>query len=362
MGKRLLKDVSYIPLLTLRPAEMQALEELPEHDKNLMMPFFHLGPWSTAHRLASSLERLELAYEDRSCFVTICEPDGSIVAPRPVHQELALLRNPERGYEAWCNFIESNINFVPAVQLAASDQLQRQVTRLYSLGRGLMVSIDAAGFPAAEQVAKIISSLADGGRDVCFLLDLGRINDAIFMEGQASVYALAILGAAPNAFVAISASSFPASFTTTPAQEIKERIGFNNVAAKIGARLIYSDRGSARAEQLPGGGGPLFPRIDYPLKNQWSFFRSENGVDKKDVDLRKEVYFVQARAAMASSSWESKLRIWGTQMIERTALGDNSAITNPMRSTAARINIHLHRQLFYDDPGAMYDTDDEWSD
>jgi hypothetical protein len=56
-------------------------------------------------------------------------------------------------------------------------------------------------------------------------------------------------------------------------------------------------------------------------------------------------------------------RVWGTQMIERTALGDPDAITSPVRATAARINIHLHRQLFYDDPGAgLYDTDEEWTD
>jgi hypothetical protein len=49
-------------------------------------------------------------------------------------------------------------------------------------------------------------------------------------------------------------------------------------------------------------------------------------------------------------------------MIERTAAGDTSAISSPARSTAARINLHLHLQSFYDDPAAAEETDEEWED
>jgi hypothetical protein len=61
-------------------------------------------------------------------------------------------------------------------------------------------------------------------------------------------------------------------------------------------------------------------------------------------------------------AWDAGLRLWGTQMIERTSLGDPDAITSPARATATRINIHLHRQLFFDDPDGLYETDEDWSD
>jgi hypothetical protein len=48
-------------------------------------------------------------------------------------------------------------------------------------------------------------------------------------------------------------------------------------------------------------------------------------------------------------------------MIERTAAGDTSAIGSPQKATAARINLHLQRQTFYDSPAAAEDTDEDWS-
>ena len=352
---RALDKTNYIPLLSLRPAEMQALEELPERDKDLLLPFFQLGPWTTAHHLSSALTRMEESYGDRPCFVTIAEPDLN-GRDRPVHQQLAALRNPENGYDTWCKFIENQSNFIPAVQLQAPSQLNAQVTRLYSLGRGVMVSVEEAGFAGIAGLAQIIGTITGGGTGVVFLLDFGRIRDANAVEGRALDLSNQILQRSPQSFISISASSFPESFGTHSGQEIYERIAFNNAASKTDARLIYSDRGSARAERQSGGGGTPLPRIDYPLRSEWKFFRSEDGED------RVTAYMEQAQDVIRSSDWDANLRIWGTQMIERTALGDHSAIVSPKRSTAARINIHLHRQLFYSNPTAMYDTDDEWSD
>ena len=58
--------------------------------------------------------------------------------------------------------------------------------------------------------------------------------------------------------------------------------------------------------------------------------------------------------------FDALLRVWGTQMIERTANGDPTAIKTPARSTAVRINLHLQRQTFFNDPIGLYDTEDDW--
>jgi hypothetical protein len=95
------------------------------------------------------------------------------------------------------------------------------------------------------------------------------------------------------------------------------------------------------------------PRIDYPLPLDWRFYRSEDLMGFAG-------YRQQARILTRSSIWNPALRVWGTQMIERTVAGDTSAISNPARSTAARINLHLQVQTFYDDPDAAEDTDEDW--
>ncbi len=43
-----LETAKYIPILSIRPAEMVALENLPEHDKDLMLPVIQFRPWVNA--------------------------------------------------------------------------------------------------------------------------------------------------------------------------------------------------------------------------------------------------------------------------------------------------------------------------
>jgi hypothetical protein len=71
------------------------------------------------------------------------------------------------------------------------------------------------------------------------------------------------------------------------------------------------------------------PLREYPLRRDWKFYRSEDRVGFAG-------YREQARILVAQADiWNPQLRVWGTQMIERTAAGDNSAISSPARSTAA---------------------------
>ena len=47
----MLKDLAsspYVPLLAVRPAEMTALQELPEKSKDLLFPCVLLRPWVSA--------------------------------------------------------------------------------------------------------------------------------------------------------------------------------------------------------------------------------------------------------------------------------------------------------------------------
>ncbi|EFH12968.1 hypothetical protein HMPREF0731_0811 [Pseudoroseomonas cervicalis ATCC 49957] len=71
-------------------------------------------------------------------------------------------------------------------------------------------------------------------------------------------------------------------------------------------------------------------------------------------------YQQQAINLMRTPIWEPGFRVWGTQMIERTAAGDTSAISGAQKATAARINLHLQRQTFYSAPEMAGDTDEDW--
>lgn len=65
---------------------------------------------------------------------------------------------------------------------------------------------------------------------------------------------------------------------------------------------------------------------------------------------------------MCMDYWDPNLRLWGTQMIEKTGLGDSYGITNANKATAVRINIHLYQQLHYNEVLSNIDTEEDWID
>lgn len=346
--------VPYLPVLSLRPAEMQALGELPDATKDRLLPIIHLRAWMTAHMLESGLNRVKEAYGERPVVVAVSEPEV-VEKLRPVHLELDQLRLPDDGYRNWCQFIEATPNYIPAMQLRDLANFGNQLQRFYALGRGVVIIIERDALPGLVAIAQAVAQITHAGLDVCFVLDLGMgwrdpLGQAVFVQHWCEQ----VWAACPLSTVSISASSFPADFVGRTDQDIYERILFNEVKAQVGDRpLVYSDRGSARFERQRGGGGLPAPRIDYPLAASWRFFRSEK--------IGFDGYHEQAENLKdLSGLFDPLLRIWGTQMIERTAAGDSAAIKTPARSTAVRINLHLHRQTFFGDPVGLYDTEDDW--
>lgn len=65
---------------------------------------------------------------------------------------------------------------------------------------------------------------------------------------------------------------------------------------------------------------------------------------------------------VASETWDGNLGIWGEQLIQQTAEGQEFAIDTAPKNVACRVNIHLHRQaLFGRDIGGI-DLDEPWVD
>lgn len=356
MALRPFSKVPYLPFLSLRPAEMLALEELPESTKDRMLPLVHLRPWTTAYALQSGLDRLTTAYGSRPTVIAVGPPE-SAANLRPVHRELARLRVADGGYRNWCQFIEDegHEHFIPAVQIEDPEHIEDQIDCFYELGRGLVIIIPREALGGLRVLARTVARQTDDGRATCFVLDERRMSRdslerAVTLVGHCNT----IRDACPLAAISISGSSFPDNFKGVAGQDIYERILFDEVTDKVGAkRMIYSDRGSARVERQSGGGLPM-PRIDYPQSARWNFYRSET------EGLAGYKAMANALINAKPAIFDKHLRVWGTLMIERTSKGLDPAIKTPARSTAVRINLHLQRQTFFDDPDGLYNTEDDW--
>lgn len=349
----------YLPLLKLSPAEMLALENLPDRDKDALRPIFPLRHWLSTKVLDRAFDRIEKAYGRRPAYLLPPLPPKADDAS-PSAAELRTLLNSANGYQDWRELFTTGRaqHFIPALQLADASQFDRQADVLLALGRGVLVHFTRAAFPIIGAVATRVAGLTNFGAGVTFLIDLGKEGKMLLLQ-QAELTGLCdrILQACPNSTIALSASSFPASFTSIKSQEIYERQLYEAMRTRFGPALHFSDRGSARAETRGGGSTDPYPRIDYPMSSEWLFYRTPTSVAYAGG------YKTVASALMdASEVWDPKLRVWGTQMIEKTKLGQAGGISSPARSTAVRINLHLHRQLWFDDLSALYDTDDDWQD
>ena len=352
---------SYLPILDLRPAEMLALEELPAKDKDTISPLFRLRPWVGSNHLDKSIGRLKKAFGNRPCFLEVAEKEF-VEREREVHTQLGELRSSADGYQRWVEFLSEpeHAHFIPALQLGGELALfYQQIEKIYAMGRGFLVRLEG---PKPETITALCDAIAGRtnlGLGVTFILDFGKQN-ASFSNMEPYIKSLVSVARAkcPSANIALSASSFPEAFTSIEQQKIYERLLFNNLSKELENPIIYSDRGSTRAEKQHGGGGLPAPRIDYPKKNEWFFFRQST-----PSTTAFDGYQTQALNVMRSEIWDKGLKLWGSQMIERTAAGDSQAgISSPNRSTAVRINLHLHRQIHYLDDKSFFDTDEEWTD
>ncbi len=346
-------ESEYLPVLAVRPAEMAALQELPEKDKDLILPVILLRPWVGSHTLSKTVERVAEAIDERPWIADIdfdYSPNES-AARRDVHDELDKLKSSKNGYENWCKFFEDKPNVIPCLQISEFEALPEQIERLNNLSRGIAVRLQRGAFPGGARVAEIVAENSD--QDLLFILDYGHLDEALMGALRTSAVAESILDKNSEAKIAPSGSSFPSDFRNLPQYEILERQYFNALRKTLPeGNMIYSDRGSARAEVLAGGGKPV-PRIDYPVGDEWHFFRNESGYRRAAQELIKT----------SGDVWIDGLRIWGTQMIERTERGDEHAIGSASKATAVRINLHLHQQLWYGKPRTqLLDTDDDWTD
>ena len=353
---------TYIPILSVRPAEMTALQELPEKDKDRMLPFISLRGWLGSNEFDKTIERIKKAIDKRPFIADIdleyLEEHKNNNEPREAIKFLRSLKQPDNNYHNWVEFIKSEQQIIPCLQLESIASLQGQLHSLSELNRGVAVRLTQNTLPRMTEILSQISS--EHVETVFIVIDYGRYDSGLMNEVGVATTVSEAISILPTATIAISSTSFPSAFNIER-QDIGERTLFNKVKELVKnvnpeVAMVYSDRGSVRFEKLSSRSRPPLPRVDYPLQNEWLFFRE---VDYYEDNVAG--YCEAARKIISDSRWED-LHIWGTEMIKDASRDDVQAINYPRRATAVRINIHLHQQTWYDSPDGLSDTDDDYTD
>ena len=356
-----LENKSYVPTLAIRPSEMNGLEFLPGATKDKMTPCILLAPWANSNTLERAIDRVERAYPNRTYFLDIDRDYQCTNSESEPQQKLLSLLDPRNAFANWIEFVEEHDNVLPCIQSRGQDEsnIREQIEKIQELGRPYCLRIVRDRFPS--NIGDMVAAInAVGSADFAIILEGGWTDDplgiSIWFEG---VMTSALREINVDVPVVLSCTSMPKLFTRfsgiTPVPFSNRQLIENIKENSNRTSIIYGDWGSTRPREFRGGASRPVDRIDYPTKNSWHIARNKD----EAWDFEKAAKKLIAK----TDTWDGTLGIWGEEMIFQTAINEEIGIDTAQKNVAARVNIHLHRQAFYDQPDLSgINFDEDWED
>lgn len=351
----------------MRNSELSAVRELPEFTKDALTPIFCLKPWATTKHLSKAVDKIEEVFGvGRKYFLDIDPFYGVQSSKRPAQDEFLELIEGDDSAQNWIDFLRDRPNACPCIQIRneSVDDIILQIDAFTGMERPFLVRLPHGGGTGKNWLG-IVEAVCDTDHvNFGFVIDLEWSVDLLSRIEWADRIVKAIVRIRGDSVpICINGSSFPNSFTKFSSGEgvpVLERLAFENLISNNNqARILYGDWASSRppGESLPIK-AEIPPRIDLPTSKGWEFYRikaSEGGFKEAAIQ------------AMASPSYPKDLDIWGTYLISSTAStagGDDedqaAIIKHRGKAAAARINIHLYRQQYFENFNPVPDTDDDY--
>ena len=356
-----IENKSYVPTLAIRASEMNGAEFLPAATKDRMTPCILLAPWANSSILERAIDRVERAFHNRHYFLDIDRDYQFTNLESEPQRELLQLLDPENTFTNWVKFVEQYSWIWPCIQTRSQNeaQIRQQIKLFQELERSYCMRIVRDRFP--NNIDEIVSAFAaEGAADFIVILEGGWTRDPLGL----SVWFDGILGEAlgkidANVPVVLSCTSIPKLFSEFTGIV---PVSFNNrqLVEEIDRQsnrtsIVYGDWGSTRPREISGYANRPYDRIDYPTDSAWYIARNR----EEEWNFRNAA----ERLMQDSGVWDGNLGIWGEEMIYQTAINEEIGIGTPQKNVAARVNIHLHRQAFYGQPGLSgMSFEEDWED
>lgn len=351
MPKLNLSNYTYFPTLRTRLAELKGLKELDPGRKARIIPMLTLGQWRGASELDKAAEKAVEAVGERPFFMDLSADNRKVEA----HWEE--LRSSADAFRAWRDFSAKYAHAIPVVQIPTSARTRDVVQQAQAIEAAAgTVAFRIQDFALQTPlVISAISALSDPRNAVVFI-DCQYIREAMAAFVTATISTInALRSEFPSLLVVVLSTSFPSS-TLSFADSTKQRgvipILERDLYARIGGApvALYGDHGSVHAVVYDDV--PMMrwsPRIDYPTYSNWHFERRPGQIEPGYVEA--------ARAIDAEFGCSSDSTIWGERMISQAARG-NPHGKAPASWIAVRVNIHLARQIDYDEASRRTDADE----
>ncbi|WP_428334291.1 beta family protein [Novosphingobium sp.] len=347
----------YYPTICVRRAEMRAMEKLPATEKEKMLPVTLLAPWLNSIEFNNTFNIVQKSIGSIPIIVDLDRYfEGS--SPLPSRKYYSDLCNFDTGYILWEKLIHSHDNYIPCIQTFNVDKkaISHQIEYFLKLGRGLVFRFEIERNYDLDYLFERISEIMTD--NLLCIFDYGYKEYSTELENRLSNLIDRLISISPTAKFVISGADFPNDFSQfdnfSEAKEISSRQIFEILRSKYGNyNLYYGDWASTKPRRYDGGGGTPLPRIDFPTKQRWIIARSKE--DNWDFELA-------AKMITRLPEWDDRPHVWGTGMIEKTALGLPGGISTGPEAIACRVNIHLVVQNNYSIPSGSISPKGKWED
>ncbi|AQQ28600.1 MULTISPECIES: beta family protein [Burkholderia cepacia complex] len=348
---------AYFPTLMSRVAEIQGLRELSDARKERIIPLFTLGRWHNAPEFERAIQNCSAAIgEGRPYFADLTREVQH--APDVFGQ----LLSPDNNFNAWRDYIGRFDDAIPVVQIVP-DVTRRQIFRQAQLIERRHEKLAFRVRNPGQELPLVINALSalDDPDNAIVFIDLKYVRG---IERDAAAVATdaidRIRAEVASARIVVLSSSFPAYLGTFAEDEGETRGSIEILERQLHAQLIddgreclYGDYASIHPIIRRGGGGTFIPRIDAPHAFTWNFERRPELSEQ-----RREGYQECATALLSRYPELNGNDCWGAAMIRQAAVGDPHGLA-PSPWIAARVNIHLSRQIDYADEAR---DDEDWED
>lgn len=369
MAKINFAEFYYYPSLQSTDAEHQGYRELSNADKDQLVPIFELSQRPKEKSLAASIDVVRASAGKRAFILDLCRQ--SLPAPtlpkNPKDPEaaqarykeacdiqakynasLAAILNPTGGFESWRAVVGKFPNAVPSIQYrevgANKKQILRQAALLSRGGNSIAIRVSAKDDPEIVSFIPQIMAVLDSPDQLLIVVDTdyGRINIANRAGFAAGVLATVSAETDLEETHLLRAVCLSSSFPPLTHDELKsiDNLDWNLWAeARASFPFMFGDYGATQRYVSTG-----FVPFDWrasavlPLDTQWLAYR--------DPNLRDEDGWIEgAKQLKVSEPYKPPPNTWGIQIIEQAAGGDLNGINNAGTWHAAKVNIHLHRQI-----------------
>ncbi|WP_353228494.1 beta family protein [Pseudomonas qingdaonensis] len=332
---------NYYPNLRTRPAEVKGYSELAGACKDAIIPVFTLGAWPRQDDTRLSLSEVITASGGRPIILDLTSDPAYLT--KDTHE----LKNPSSNFKEWREFIERIEHpVIPVIQInedSKISQVIRQARHFENTGFNKLAFKINSFSDQANNVIAALSAL-DSADNALVIIDAGYIRDTLHPSLAGSVALInAIREEVDNAIISVTSTSFPSSVMPFVDPKSKGKSGVidmleTKLFAAIGREaVIYGDHGSIHSRVYPTKGGKFIARIDYPLNDAWVFERR--------ADTNSQGYISAAEDLIENCPEILEDYTWGARKIVSAANSEIDNMKQPASWIAARVNMHISRQI-----------------